>query len=422
MKILWITNILFPEAEQLLNGAGELKATGGWMLGAANALLQNKEVKLTVASVSTKVHKLTKLEGHDILYYILPMGKGNMDFNMDYCKYWQQVNNDVNPDVVHIHGTEYSHGYAYMNACGCDNVVISIQGLTSAYYYYYYGMTKMDIYRNMTFRDIIRGGILNGQKQFKQRAAYEIEMIKNAKHIIGRTSWDKARVWAINPNAEYHFCNETLRSDFYDGSRWIYNKCNKHSIFLSQAGYPIKGLHQVLKAMPIILRHYPDASIRIAGADITKSSTLSEMLRLSGYGRYIKRLINKNALEDKVTFTGSLNGEQMKQEYLRTNVFVCPSTIENSPNSLGEAQILGSPCIASYVGGIPDMMKGNEENLYRFEEVEMLAEKVCRVFADAEKQVDMHVIAAERHKPDTNCIKLYSVYELIRKGHENVEN
>lgn len=414
MKILWITNILFPEAEQLLNGAGELKSTGGWMLGAANALLRNKDVKLIVASVSVKVSKLTKLEGQDILYYILPMGKGNIRFNMDYCKYWQQVNNDVKPDVVHIHGTEYSHGYAYMSACGCDNVVISIQGLTSAYYYYYYyGMTKKDIYRNMTFRDIIRGSILSGQKQFKQRAAYEVEMIKKANHIIGRTSWDKARVWAINPNAEYHFCNETLRSDFYDGSRWIYNKCDKYSIFLSQAGYPIKGLHQVLKAMPIILRHYPDASIRIAGADITKSRTLSEKLRLSGYGRYIKRLINKNALEDKVVFTGSLNGEQMKQEYLRTNVFVCPSTIENSPNSLGEAQILGTPCIASYVGGIPDMMKGNEENLYRFEEVEMLAEKVCRVFADAEKQVDMHVIAAERHSSNLNCSVLLSIYKTI---------
>lgn len=415
MKILWITNILFPEAEQLLNGTGELKATGGWMLGAANALLQNKEVKLTVASVSTKVHKLTKLEGHDILYYILPMGKGNMNFNMEYCKYWQQVNNDVNPDVVHIHGTECSHGYAYMSACGCDNVVISIQGLTSAYYYYYYGMTKKDIYRNLTFRDIIRGSILSGQKQFKQRAAYEIEMIKNAKHIIGRTSWDKARVWAINPNAEYHFCNETLRSDFYDGSRWIYNKCNKHSIFLSQAGYPIKGLHQVLKAMPFILRHYPDTSIRIAGTDITKSSTLSEKLRLSGYGRYIKRLINKNALEDKVTFTGSLNGEQMKQEYLRTNVFVCPSTIENSPNSLGEAQILGTPCIASYVGGIPDMMKGNEENLYRFEEVEMLAEKVCRVFADEENQSNCIDIARKRHNAETNTNTLLDIYKMITK-------
>lgn len=282
MKVLWITNILFPEAEQLLTGSGELKVSGGWMLGAANALLRNKKVKLTVASVSTKVHKLTKLEGHDILYYILPMGKGNMDFNMDYCKYWQQVNNDVNPDVVHIHGTEYSHGYAYMMACDCNNVVISIQGLTSACYpYYYFGMTKKDIYMNMTFRDMIRGSILKGQNQFKQRAAYEIEMIKKTRHIIGRTSWDKSRVWVINPNAEYHFCNETLRPDFYDGSRWMYNQCDKHSIFISQAGYPIKGLHQVLKAMPFILRHFPDTKIRVAGGDITKSVTLLDKLRLS---------------------------------------------------------------------------------------------------------------------------------------------
>lgn len=414
MKVLWITNILFPEAEQLLTGSGELKASGGWMLGAANALLRNKKVKLTVASVSTKVHKLTKLEGHDILYYILPMGKGNMDFNMDYCKYWQQVNNDVNPDVVHIHGTEYSHGYAYMMACDCNNVVISIQGLTSAYYpYYYFGMTKKDIYMNMTFRDMTRGSILKGQNQFKQRAAYEIEMIKKTRHIIGRTSWDKSRVWAINPNAEYHFCNETLRSDFYDGSRWMYNQCDKHSIFISQAGYPIKGLHQVLKAMPFILRHFPDTKIRVAGGDITKSVTLLDKLRLSGYGKYIKNLIKKYNLDGKVIFTGNLNGEQMKQEYLRANVFVCPSTIENSPNSLGEAQILGTPCVASYVGGIMDMMKGNETNLYRFEEVEMLAEKVCRVFINEVNQIDIRDIAVKRHDPIKNSEQLYSIYKSI---------
>lgn len=414
MKVLWITNILLPEAEQLLTGSGELKASGGWMLGAANALLHNKEVKLTVASVSTKVHKLTKLEGHDILYYILPMGRGNMDFNMDYCKFWKQVNNDVTPDVVHIHGTEYSHGYAYMMACDCNNVVISIQGLTSAYYpYYYFGMTKKDIYMNMTFRDMIRGSILKGQNQFKQRAAYEIEMIKKARHIIGRTSWDKSRVWAINPNAEYHFCNETLRPDFYDGSRWMYNQCDKHSIFISQAGYPIKGLHQVLKAMPFILRHFPDTKIRVAGGDITKSVTLLDKLRLSGYGKYIKNLIKKYNLDGKVIFTGNLNGEQMKQEYLRANVFVCPSTIENSPNSLGEAQILGTPCVASYVGGIMDMMKGNETNLYRFEEVEMLAKKVCRVFFNERNQIDVRDIAVQRHDPIKNSEQLYSIYKSI---------
>ena len=276
-------------------------------------------------------------------------------------------------------------------------------------------MSIQDIYNNFTFRDFLTGTILKGQKRFELRGIYEIEMLRMARHIIGRTSWDRSRIWAINPNAVYHFCNETLRPDFYDGDLWNYEKCEKHSIFLSQAGYPIKGLHQVLKSMPIILRHYPDTRIRVAGGDITKSLTFSERLRLSGYGKYIKRLIKKNGLEEKITFTGNLNGEQMKQEYLSANVFVCPSSIENSPNSLGEAQILGVPCVASYVGGVMDMMRGNEENLYRFEEVEMLAEKVCQIFANADNQIDMKGIAAKRHDPKSNSTNLLSIYKNISK-------
>ena len=422
MKVLWITNILFPEAEQLLTGSGELKASGGWMLGAANALLQKESIQLYVASVSAKVTDLVKLEGKKITYYVLPMGKGNQRVNNEYISYWKQVQQEVLPDVVHIHGTEFSHGYAYMKACSCDNVVISIQGLTSAYYYYYYyGMTKGDVYKNLTFRDIVRGTVIKGQKLFKQRGEYEKDMIRMAKHIIGRTSWDRSRTWAINPNAAYHFCNETLRPEFYDGSVWNYNKCVKHSIFLSQAGYPIKGLHQVLKAMPIILRHYPDTIIRVAGGDITKSDSWTDKLRLSGYGLYIKRLIKKYQLGDKVTFTGNLNGAAMKQEYLHSNVFVCPSTIENSPNSLGEAQILGVPCVASYVGGIADMMKGNEDNLYRFEEIEMLAEKICTVFSNKGSQIDMKHVALDRHNSQRNSETLYSIYSLVLKiSHLNI--
>lgn len=414
MKVLWITNILFPEAEQLLTGNGELKSSGGWMLGSAEALLLNLDIKLTVATVSTNVKSLTKLEGSKMTYYILPMGRGNQRINPEYEPLWKQVKFEVRPDIIHIHGTEFSHGLAYMRACGSNNVVISIQGMTSVYhYYYYYGMSKSDVYRNMTLRDVLRGSIIDGQRQFKRRAKYEIEMLRMANHVIGRTSWDKAHVWAINPDAKYHFCNETLRPEFYDGSEWNYDKSEKHTIFLSQAGYPIKGLHQILKAMPIILQHYPDTSVRIAGSDITKSATLSEKLRLSGYGKYIQRLIKKLHLEEKIIFTGNLNAEQMKQEYLRTNVFVCPSSIENSPNSLGEAQILGTPCVACYVGGLSDMMVENETCLYRFEEIEMLAEKVCRVFANADKQVDMRLIALKRHNPDTNCKQLISIYKLV---------
>lgn len=414
MKILWITNIELPEATQLLTGSGDIKATGGWLLGAAEALVNSeREVELFIATVSRKVKQLTFLEGKKIKYFLLPYGKGNRRPNSEYERYWRLIKQKVEPNVVHIHGTEFSHGYAYMLACGSENVVISIQGMTSAYAnYYYYGMTRNDIFGNLTIRDIIKGSILSGQRDFIKRSEYEILMLKHTKHIIGRTSWDRARTWAINPKAHYYFCNEILRADFYNGDLWCYDKCVKHSIFLTQAGYPIKGFHQMLKAMPIILRFYPDAQIRVAGKDITKSTTFFEKLCMTGYGLYIKRLIKKMHLEKKVFFTGSLNGEQMKNEYIKANVFVCPSTIENSPNSLGEAQILGTPCVASYVGGIPDMMKGQENGLYRFEEVEMLAQRVCEVFSNPTPN-PLIENARQRHSIKKNICRLFEIYDVI---------
>ena len=66
---------------------------------------------------------------------------------------------------------------------------------------------------------------------------------------------------------------------------------------------------------------------------------------------------------------------------MKTNVFVLPSTIENSPNTLAEAQLLGVPIVASYVGGIPDMMPYPlSEWLYRNEEIEMLAQIIIKAF------------------------------------------
>lgn len=415
MKVLWITNILFPEASAVLTGNKELKSSGGWMLGAAKGLLEHGNIDLYVATVSSQVTTLTKLQGKDITYFVIPLGKGNLRENKEYNTYWQKIHSEVKPDVVHIHGTEYSHGYAYMQACNCDNVVVSIQGLKSAYcYYYHYGITRSEIYKTITLRDLFRGSILRDKLSFKRSAKYEIEMLKLTKHIIGRTSWDKERTWAINPNAKYHFCNETLREEFYDGSVWDYKKCNKHTIFLSQAGYPIKGLHQVLRAMPLILRHYPDTVIRVAGIDITRNDHIRDYLHYTGYGKFIKKLINKLELRGKVIFTGNLNAAEMKSEYLSANVFICPSSIENSPNSLGEAQILGVPCVASYVGGIPDMMIGCEQNLYRFEEVEMLAYKVCKVFEREEKQINLCSAAITRHDQKANSEQLLTIYNEIK--------
>ena len=59
------------------------------------------------------------------------------------------------------------------------------------------------------------------------------------------------------------------------------------------------------------------------------------------------------------------------------------------------------------------MMNGNEKGLYRFEEVEMLADKICSIFANKDKQIDMSSIARKRHDPETNTNCIYNIYKLI---------
>lgn len=411
MKVLWIANILFPEAQALLSGKGELKSSGGWMVAAAEELVKQKNVCLAIATVTSFVKEYRCIKGEKIVYYLIPVQNSVKKYE-PFCN---KIRDDYNPVVTHIHGTENPYGLAYINACGGDNVVVSIQGLISVIAdYYNLGLSKREIYSNITLRDVIKGNLLSQQKKLKKAGELEIKLLKKVKHVIGRTSWDRAHTWAINSQLEYHFCNETLREEFYTG-RWNFNKCEPFSIFLSQASYPVKGAHQLFKALPLIKQHYPNVKVRIAGV-YPNNSLLNRIILGSGYSRYLSNLANQLSIKDQITYLGPLNAEQMKAEYLRANVFVCPSTIENSPNSVGEAQILGTPCISSYIGGAMDMiLKPSCGDLYRFEDVEMLAYKVCETFEKSRSfdNTAMRELALQRHNAENNAKVLVSVYEKI---------
>ena len=81
MKVLWITNILFPECQKKRTGKGEIKGSGGWMTAAAEFLANSEGISLVVATVSTWVDSLTVIQGEYIKYYVLPYGKGNKYYN-----------------------------------------------------------------------------------------------------------------------------------------------------------------------------------------------------------------------------------------------------------------------------------------------------------------------------------------------------
>lgn len=325
------------------------------------------------------------------------------------------------PDVIHIWGTEYAHTLAMVNAAEKENclhrVVISIQGLCSVCARHYSEGLTHRLIHCFTLRDLLRqDNIFQQQKKFARRGELEAEALKKVSHVIGRTDWDRACVQKINPNVTYHKCNETLRPDFYSG-QWRYDRCRKHRIFASSSAYPVKGFHYLLEAFADVLKEFPDATLAVPGK-APCSGGLKRRILTNSYELYLYYLIRRFGLEGHVEFLGNLTASQMKENYLSANVFVLSSTIENSPNSLGEAMLLGVPCVASDVGGVTTMMThGKEGFVYQSTAPYMLAYYVRQVFSmesAAEKlgeNARMH--ARNTHDPQTNFCDLIRIYETI---------
>jgi len=333
MKILWLTNIPLPEASNLMNETPT--PTGGWLVGASQVLAEEKSVNLTIAFP----HKLKKafqmFKGKKITYYAFkPINNARNEKSQGI---FESLLQEVHPDLVHIHGTEFPHTLAMVNACEKVNVkaVISIQGLVSIIAKHTTANLPWNVVYGHTLRNLLRRDSVAGlKKQFEKRGRNEVEVLKKVKHVIGRTEWDRACTMQINPEAEYQFCSETLRNEFYK-HQWNLEAIERHSIFLSQARSPIKGLHYAVEAMAEIVKSFPSAKMYVSGRNPTYSSSLKDNLIATFYAKYLKKMIDQLRLTKNIIFTGPLNEKEMCQRYLKSHVFVCPSTIENSPNSLG---------------------------------------------------------------------------------------
>ncbi|MBU5216406.1 glycosyltransferase family 4 protein [Bacillus albus] len=418
MKILWLTNIPLPEVSLLLNE--EVLPFGGWLINASTTLSSTDGVSLSVASPNNRINDVKLLCGNKIEYYIFPSVNSSDVNEIRNNRYLEKVIEECKPDIVHIFGTEFTHTLSMINVCQKKDIktVISIQGLVSIYAKHYTLSLPGKVQNRYTFRDLLkRDNIKKQQQGFIKRGKFEIEALRKVRHVMGRTTWDKACSTQINPDVIYHHCDETLREEFYK-HRWNIEKIERNSIFLSQGSYPIKGLHFMIEAMHLILKRFPNTRLYIGGMDITKSETLKEKMKISSYGKYIKELIRKYNLQDKIIFTGLLNEKQMCARYLRSNVFVCPSSIENSPNSLGEAMILGVPCVASDVGGVSDMLKHKEEGfVYQTDAPYMLAHYVCEIFENEKLALDFsynaRAHALKTHDPVKNVKRLIDIYKDI---------
>ena len=418
MKLLWVSLVEFPPLCEKLGKPNPSHC--GWLYSSAKVLLKNiPDLQLGVIVYSYG----SKFEEHNvegITYYLVP-SKNMSKTDKRQVVSCKEALNRFHPDLIHIHGTEHSLAQAVcMVNEGKVKIVANIQGLAGPYRRYADGgLSFWDKWTNITPLDFYRGThLLNAKRSFKQRSACENYVITHIADIIGRTQWDHDHVMTVNPSLNYHFLNETLRDSFYKEPIWNLDRCKKHTIFVSNSNSPLKGAHQVLKALAIIIKRYPDTVVNFCGSNVMNSD-LKTMLHFQGYHLYLRRLVKKLELKGHVCFLGNLTESQMKQAFLDAHVYVMPSAIENSPNSLCEAQILGLPAVASYCGGTPSLVEdGKTGFLYRYEEVEMLAKTIIRLFEQkdfTQLSSDERQAAFARHDREINASRLADIYTKISK-------
>ncbi len=417
MKILWICNIPLPMISEQL-GIPTSKS-GGWLVGLSNALCASEDVSLTVCfPQSAPIAGETK----GIRYRSFPT-EGVVKYSKVTETTFRTIFNEESPDIIHVFGTEAAHSLAAVRAAESlellDRTVVSIQGLVSVIgkYHYTAGLPAR-VCRKNTLRDFIKRDNINAQKkEYLKRGENEIALLKKVKHVIGRTDWDYACTKAINPARTYHLCHETMRDAFYKSS-WDYNSCEKHSIFFSQCAYPLKGFHRMLDALAILAKRYPDVHLYTAGPDLSANKSFLQKQKHTYYWKYIADKIHALGLENRITFLGVLDEEQMRAAFLKANVFASASSIENSPNSVGEAMLLGVPTVASDVGGVKSMLThGKDGYVFPFDAPYMLAHYIGEIFDSPALAEQLSANAQEHaritHSPEKNNEALLGIYREL---------
>ncbi len=411
-----------------------------WLCNNAPGLIRSHISGRQMSAVNWMDHVLDQLRQQGVTVRILFRGSGGegaVDEHLTFSSFPEELPSvyrpeleesfreelrAFQPDVIHSWGVEYDHALAMVNAAEQEGMLphmaASIQGLCAFLAEHYTDGIPEKICRRSTFRDLVRkDNIRQQQEKFVLRGKLEEQAVKKLTNVIGRTDWDREKTAFWNPDIQYHFCNETLREPFYEG-RWEYDRCTKHRIFASSCSYPIKGFHYLLEAFADVVKNYPDATLTVTGRTFLPQDFKGK-LRCSSYEAYMASLARKYRICDKIQFLGDLSAEDMKKAYLDANVFVLSSTMENSPNVLGEAMLLGMPCIASGVGGVRNLVEHNAEGfVYPSGDVSALAEHIKAVFAMEDGAAAMGEKAREHalqtHDPEKNLQDLLKIYETIR--------
>ena len=408
MKVLWFTNTA-SLAESYLNKS---LVSGGW-IKSLEKMIQQK-VDLCISFYHNK--RINDFKYGDTSYYPInkyPKGDfnklkrkllGSAALEDDICQYLSVVEK-VKPDIIHIHGTEMPFGLVQKHTK--IPVVYSIQGNINVYTYKYFDGIPKSYLRKIVISNkafSINSYLVN-YFRFKKMANIEYKILQEAKYIIGRTQWDYRITRILAPKSIYFLGNEILRNAFYQ-NHWSQPWLETIKLFTTNGQSLYKGIETVIKTSFLLESINFNHKWHVAGIGLKDSLVKTACKRLN------------IDLPKSLVFLGIINEEKLVEEIQISHLYVMPSHIENSPNNLCEAQILGIPVISTFAGGVGSLINDNVSGtLVQNGDPYVLAGTIIDVMNNYEKAIKMARVARKnalvRHNSETIASELLYVYNAI---------
>lgn len=357
MRVLWFTNT--SSCYKNINRGGY--NGGGWISSLELELSVLPDIELSVAFYSNEVLDVKKHIGErGTIYYLIPrprksfyytwitlMGRlktsSIMQEDMSVSNLLEIVH-DFKPDIIQVFGSENIYGLIakYVDV----PVVLHIQGILNPYLNAFLPpfMSWFDyIMQSRALRAKFR--MLSEKIAWQRNSITERRMFTSIKYFIGRTEWDKRISRLMSPHSKYYYCSEILRDTFYlnDIPRNLPTK-PKFVTTISSQFY--KGFDMVLKTAQILKD--------IVGVEFE--------WKIFGdvNPNMIEKITGISHSNVNVCLCGVASAEKIKQALLSSTAYIHTSYIDNSPNSLCEASLLGVTSVSTNVGGVSSLIENGK--------------------------------------------------------------
>jgi glycosyltransferase involved in cell wall biosynthesis len=226
-------------------------------------------------------------------------------------------------------------------------------------------------------------------------------------NYMGRTVWDKALANVLAPGSSYFHVEEAIRPNFLQTNDiWHLSESSKIRIVSTGCSSFLKGVDVILKTAHVLKERGVDFEWIIAG------------YMPKGLKDIVERKEGLRFEDNNVKILGFVNPARLQEILCNSTMYVHAAYIENSPNSICEAQLLGVPIISTMVGGISSLIKyGEEGELLPTNDPWLMADAIIRLSNDKERMFQYsqrgREHALQRHNPTNILNQLLNCYHAV---------